>query len=97
MDKRLLLQTAVASVLALSATLASTAALADEAKEKCFGVSKAGKNDCATKGGTHSCAGQTKADNDPADWKFVAKGSCEKMGGGMTMEDAQKMQMMKKG
>lgn len=52
-------------------------------KEKCFGVSKAGQNDCATANGTHSCAGQAKKDMDTNEWKYVAKGSCEKLGGKM--------------
>ena len=46
-----------------------------------FFVAKAGANDCANAAGTHSCAGQAKADNDPGDWKYVAKGTCEQMGG----------------
>jgi uncharacterized membrane protein len=56
---------------------------ADAEKEKCFGVAKAGQNDCATANGSHSCAGQTKKDHDAHDWKYVAKGTCEKMGGKM--------------
>ncbi len=44
-------------------------------------MAKAGANDCASAAGTHSCAGQAKMDNDPKDWKYVAKGTCEKMGG----------------
>jgi uncharacterized membrane protein len=50
-------------------------------KEKCYGVAKAGQNDCATKTGSHSCAGQSKKDNDPNEWKSVAKGTCVTMGG----------------
>lgn len=52
-------------------------------KEKCFGIAKAGQNDCASVNGAHSCAGQGKADNDKREWKYVAKGSCEKAGGSM--------------
>jgi uncharacterized membrane protein len=48
-------------------------------QEKCFGVTKAGQNDCAT--ATHGCAGQAKVDNDQNEWKYVAKGTCEKAGG----------------
>jgi uncharacterized membrane protein len=51
------------------------------AKEKCFGIAKAGQNDCAAANGSHSCAGQAKKDKDPGEWKFVAKGTCEKEGG----------------
>ncbi len=71
---------ALASVLALG--LLGTAAAADVAgKEKCFGIAKAGQNDCANLTGTHSCAGQSKADMAPDEWKYVAKGTCQKLGG----------------
>ncbi|MGZ3253939.1 MAG: BufA1 family periplasmic bufferin-type metallophore [Burkholderiaceae bacterium] len=77
---------------ALLATAFATACIAgmgtvhaaDAEQEKCFGVAKAGQNDCASANGSHSCAGQTKKDNDAQDWKYVAKGTCEKMGGKMT-------------
>ena len=82
MNQRLILSSALASVLAIGAL--SSAHAADTAgKEKCFGIAKAGQNDCANGAGTHSCAGQSKADNSPDDWKLVAKGTCEKMGGKM--------------
>jgi uncharacterized membrane protein len=48
-------------------------------KVKCYGVAKAGKNDCAT--ATHGCAGAAKTDNDPAEWKSMPKAECEKAGG----------------
>lgn len=69
---------------ALAGLMTSTLAAADQpaAKtEKCYGIAKAGQNDCASKGGNHSCAGQAKKDNDPNEWKKVPAGSCEKMGG----------------
>jgi uncharacterized membrane protein len=73
----------LAGAFAAALALASIPAYADDgAKEKCFGVAKAGQNDCAA--GAHSCAGQAKADNDANDWKYVAKGSCEKLGGSTT-------------
>jgi uncharacterized membrane protein len=37
--------------------------------------------DCAA--GKHACAGQSTVDNDPVSWKYVAKGTCEKVGGKM--------------
>ena len=75
-----------ALIAAALATLcaAGTAAAADApkaAQEKCFGIAKAGQNDCATSTGTHSCAGQAKADNVADEWKYVVKGSCVKVGG----------------
>ena len=49
-------------------------------QEKCYGVAKAGQNDCGT--AKHACAGEgAKTDNDPTEWKYVAKGTCETMGG----------------
>jgi len=51
-------------------------------QEKCFGIAKAGQNDCGT--AKHACAGEgAKTDNDPSEWKYVDKGSCEKVGGKM--------------
>ncbi|MFZ5521202.1 MAG: DUF2282 domain-containing protein [Pseudomonadota bacterium] len=76
-----LLSTALATVVALGLTAPAQAADMKAGKEKCFGVAKAGQNDCANLSGTHSCAGQAKADNDPADWKFVPKGTCKQLGG----------------
>lgn len=86
MNHQLVLSSALAAALSLGAAVAHAA---DGEKEKCFGVAKAGANDCANKSGTHSCAGQSKVDNSPDDWKYVAKGTCEKMGG-KTMAPAKK-------
>lgn len=68
-----------AALVTVCAATAGTASAAD--KEKCFGIAKAGQNDCAAASGAHSCAGQSKADMDAGDWKYVAKGTCEKAGG----------------
>jgi uncharacterized membrane protein len=78
MNKRVIASSTLASVLAFAIGQAQ-AADTKPAQEKCFGVAKAGQNDCAA--GSHSCAGQAKADNAADDWKYVAKGTCEKMGG----------------
>jgi len=83
MNPQFLIRSAMLGALALTAVTASTGAYAADDKEKCYGVAKAGQNDCANGAGTHSCAGQSKADNSPDDWKLVAKGTCEKMGGKM--------------
>ncbi len=80
----LMVSTAITSLLAFGAATLSTAAYAEDgaAKEKCFGVAKAGENSCAANG--HSCQGQAKTDNDPGDWKYVAKGQCAELGGSPT-------------
>ena len=76
------ISTSIAGLLALGLTAAAGSAFAADAeKEKCFGIAAAGKNDCSGAGIKHACAGQSKVDNDPAEWKYVAKGTCEKMGG----------------
>ena len=89
MTQRLVVSSALASVLALG--LAGTASAQDKAKakEKCYGIAKAGQNDCANLAGTHSCAGQSKVDNDKGEWKYVAAGTCKSMNG-MTAEEAKK-------
>lgn len=73
--------TLVSSALAAALTLGlvAEAQAADAAKEKCYGIAKAGQNDCAT--ATHGCAGVAKTDKEPGEWKWVAKGSCEGLGG----------------
>jgi uncharacterized membrane protein len=48
-------------------------------KVKCYGIAKAGQNDCGT--ASHGCAGAAKTDNDPAEWKWAPKADCEKAGG----------------
>ncbi len=87
MNQRLIVSSALASVLALG--LAGQATAQDKAKEKCYGIAKAGANDCANLSGTHSCAGQAKVDNDPGEWKYVPKGTCKDMKG-MTADEAKK-------
>ena len=81
MNQRALMAAAAASL--MSMTFVSLPAAA-QAKEKCYGIAKAGQNDCANASGTHSCAGQSKMDMDAGEWKYAAKGTCEKMGGKLT-------------
>lgn len=74
----------LAAIAGLLATGLSEQALAHDPKpgagmEKCFGVAKAGQNDCGT--AKHGCATLSKFDRDPEDWKMVKKGECAKMGG----------------
>jgi len=47
--------------------------------EKCFGIAKAGKNDCQT--ANSSCAGTSKKDNQKDAWIYVPAGTCEKVVG----------------
>lgn len=65
----------LAGALAGAVSLLSAAPVsAEAAKEKCFGVSLKGQNDCAA--GAHSCAGSATADYDGLSFKLVPKGTC---------------------
>lgn len=67
------------ATLALAAMASGAANAADtKAQEKCYGVSMAGKNDCAAGPGT-TCAGTSKVDFQGNAWKYVAKGTCATM------------------
>jgi uncharacterized membrane protein len=66
---------ALAGALASAVSLASVPAQAADDMEKCFGIAKAGQNDCAAEG-SNSCAGTSKVDFDPHGWKLVKKGTC---------------------
>ncbi|AXV79434.1 MULTISPECIES: DUF2282 domain-containing protein [Ralstonia solanacearum species complex] len=82
MKQHAMIAAALGSLLALGAVSTPVQA-ADPAagKEKCYGVAKAGQNDCASPGSAHACAGQSKIDKDPMSWKFVPTGTCTQMGG----------------
>ena len=70
------------SALALAALAMPLIGNAEEAgaKEKCYGIAKASKNDCAANG--HACAGQAKTDRDAKEWMFLPTGTCERILGG---------------
>ncbi len=72
-----------AVALAVSATAQVTPASA-QAKEKCYGISMAGQNDCAAGPGT-TCAGTSTVDYQGNAWKLVPAGDCAKYG----VEEAQ--------
>lgn len=80
---------AFASILSLGTLMTSSAqAVPDQPSqwEKCAGIAKAGKNDCGALDGSHSCAGQAKADNSPNEWVYVPAGTCNKITGGKVAE-----------
>ncbi len=69
---------AIASALAAALVLPA-AAQAQGSMEKCYGVAKAGKNDCQS--ANSSCAGTSKKDAQTDAWISVPKGVCEKLVG----------------
>ena len=84
MNQQILIRTAMASLFALGALGAVTAHAADpKGMVKCFGIAKAGQNDCGSNKTAHACSGQAKVDNDPNDFKYVKTGTCKDMGGSL--------------
>ncbi len=67
------LSLAAAALLATSVTVPAQAQSSD--KERCFGVSLKGQNDCAAGPGT-TCAGTSSVDYQGNAWKYVPKGTC---------------------
>lgn len=94
MKHSLAISTALAATLALGSTLSTTASAAG--KEKCYGITAAGQNDCGNLAGTHSCAGQSTVDNDIGDRRLVDKGSCVELGGLLKAEAKAKYKSSKK-
>ncbi|HET9844026.1 MAG TPA: DUF2282 domain-containing protein [Gammaproteobacteria bacterium] len=71
---------AISTALAVGVISAPSQVMGAE-MEKCYGVAKAGKNDCSAKG--HACAAQAQSDGDPEEWVYVPKGTCEKIVNGV--------------
>ena len=86
MDNRRIITAAIGSLLMLG--VLSSNAMADDKKmdmDKCFGIAKAGKNDCA--GPAHACAGQSSVNAGGKEFIAVPKGTCERLAGGsLTMK-----------
>jgi uncharacterized membrane protein len=80
-----LVVSAVAAALAMPLASSAQGGPAPKPKfqaEKCYGIVKAGKNDCQT--ANSSCAGTSKRDNQGDAWIYMPAGSCEKLVGGAT-------------
>lgn len=58
--------------------------------EKCYGVVKANRNDCASKASGHSCATMAQNDKDTNEWIKLPAGLCTKLAGGIIKEDSNK-------
>jgi len=73
------LAAAVAAPALYAASVTSQASQTPAFKaEKCYGIAKTGKNDCASTGNS-SCAGTSKLNGDPKAWLYVAEGYCERI------------------
>lgn len=77
---RLLVASAVAAALAVPLAVNAQGGPAPKPKfdaEKCYGIAKAGRNDCQT--ANSSCAGTSKRDGQGDAWVYVPKGACDKV------------------
>ena len=84
--KKTLLCAALAGIMTAGVAVQAHAADAmTDSKVKCFGIAKAGHNACKSVAGSHSCAGQSKVDNDPNEFTVVASAdACTSEGGKLT-------------
>ena len=80
MDRRLLVASALAAAIAAPALINAQGPSPTPAfkAEKCYGIAKAGKNDCASTGNS-SCAGTSKVNADPNAWIYTPVGYCERI------------------
>ncbi|PCJ49405.1 MAG: hypothetical protein COA74_05975 [Gammaproteobacteria bacterium] len=85
MNKKILIGSAIATALTFAAATSSVTLAGSKKMEKCYGVAKAGHNDCKAGAGT-SCAGTSTSDSQGNAWLYVTKGTCEKLVGGSLTE-----------
>ena len=85
MNKKVLIGSAIATALTIAAATSSFVVADEAAMEKCYGVAKAGKNDCKAGAGT-SCAGTSTKDGQGNSWMYLPKGTCDKIVGGSLTE-----------
>ncbi|NQW04382.1 MAG: DUF2282 domain-containing protein [Acidobacteria bacterium] len=83
LNKRLFIASALAAAVSAPAVFAAASMTSTSQEpafkaEKCYGIAKAGKNDCASTGNS-SCAGTSKLNGDPNAWLYVAEGYCERI------------------
>ena len=74
---------ALAGAVSIAAVAATTNVVEAADKVKCYGISKAGENDCANAAGTHSCAGQASIDFDGGEWRITPSADMCLAAGGM--------------
>ena len=84
MNKKAVVNSAIAGLFVMGLATAQQALAQQEGMEKCYGIAKAGQNDCAAADGSHSCAGQSTTDAGGGEWLYVPAGTCDKIAAGST-------------
>jgi uncharacterized membrane protein len=74
--KKKFINIAVVSIMALGVSDQVMAEDSGDPIVKCYGIAKAGENDCANSKGLHGCAGQATINYDPCEWKAVKRSEC---------------------
>ncbi len=82
--KKKTVNTLVASAFVATMATAAVSTPAHAAKERCYGVVKAGQNTCGDANGKHSCQGHATEDGSGAEWIYLPAGVCDKLVGGST-------------
>ena len=79
-----------------SGTSSTSEAVSQVSVVKCLGIAKAGKNDCGSTDGRHTCSGQSTVDFDPTEWVYIPDGTlCEKLGGTKMIKEGKTVKKMK--
>ena len=83
MNKRMFITAALAAAVATPLLVSAQKPVQPPSwkAEKCYGIAKVGKNDCAATG-NNSCGGTSKLNSDPKAWIYVPEGYCERIVGG---------------
>ena len=83
MNRRYIISSALAAAVAAPLLLVAQKPVPPPSfkSEKCYGIAKAGKNDCAS-AGNNSCGGSSKVTGDSKAWIYVPEGYCERIVGG---------------
>ena len=92
-NKRYVITAAIAALtsggMLATVTAQAAGAVVCAEQERCYGIAKAGKNDCATS--SSACSGSARQDNQKDAWVYVPKGMCQKVAGGtLVLSDAKK-------
>lgn len=82
MNSHKIIKSAISAAIALTVSCQAHNGEERPEMERCYGVAKAGKNDCGA--ATHACAAQSTKAGDPNEWLYLPKGTCQKIVGGVT-------------
>jgi uncharacterized membrane protein len=88
MNNQQILSVAIGSLLALGVAANASAKTEKPKMEHCFGIAKAGMNDCGGKKSEHACAGQGTKDSDAHEFISLPVGTCAKIVNGSTTDDS---------